>query len=156
MADDVRSEEIPSKSDNTAIRRWLPWAGALLLAFLLGLLPMWWAKMSVDYELTEARRELKRGQLQNTLSSAAIYSRRGEYETARQAASGFFTDVQAEVDNANSSVLAAAEKTQMPAILGTRDDIITLLSRGDPASGERLSDVYVEYRAATAAPSVPQ
>ena len=157
MADDeVRSGEGRNQPANTASRRWLVWAGALLLAFLLGLLPMWWAKMGVDYKLEQAIRELKRNGLQGSLSAAAVYSRRGEYETARQNASGFFTDVQAELDNANSSVLSAAEKTQMPAILGARDDIITLLSRGDPASGERLSDLYVEYRAATAAPSVPQ
>ena len=44
---------------------------------------------------------------------------------------------------------AAAVLPQLPQLLGNRDDIITLLSRADPASAERLSNLYVEYRAAT-------
>ena len=32
--------------------------------------------------------------------------------------------------------------------LNQRDDVITLLARSDPASADRLSDLYVSYRAA--------
>ena len=144
-----RSDEVRVEPKNDATRKWLLRLGALLIAFLLGLLPMWWAKSSVTYELEQAKRELRRQQFHNTLSSAAVYARRGEYETARQSMSTFFTEAQAELDKPDSTVYSAAEKSQVPALLSNRDDIITLLSRGDPASAERLSDLYVTYRAAT-------
>ncbi len=151
MADEhVRSEEVRNEPKDDTTRRWLIRAGALLLAFLLGLLPMWWAKMSVDYDLQQARRELRRQQLHNTLSSATVYARRGEYETARQSMSTFFTETQAEVEKADASVYSPAERSQMPSLFNGRDDIITLLSRADPASAERLSDLYITYRSITA------
>ena len=130
-------------------RRWLIWAALVAAAFLLGLLPMWWSKSTVSAELDRARIELRRQEHLNSLSAAAVYARRGEYETSRQHVSKFFTDMQAELDNADSKTLNGQERTQMPQLLANRDDIITLLSRADPASAERLSNLYVEYRAAT-------
>jgi hypothetical protein len=147
--EDVRSDEVRNAPKGDDTRKWLIRVGALLIAFLLGLLPMWWAKMSVDYDLQQARRELRREQLHNTLSSATVYARRGEYETARQSMSTFFTEAQVELDKADKSAYNAAERSQMPAMLNDRDDIITLLSRADPAAAERLSDLYVSYRSAT-------
>ena len=130
-------------------RKWLIWAGAIALAFLLGLLPMWWSKRNVSAELDHTRVELQQRQQLNSLAAAAIYARRGEYETARQHASQFFTDVQAELDYGESKVLDAQERAQMPQLMANRDEIITLLSRADPASAERLSNLYVEFRAVT-------
>jgi hypothetical protein len=147
--ENVRSDEVGPEPKNDAARRWLFRLAALLIAFLLGLVPMWWAKMGVDYELEQAKRDLRRHQIQNTLSAAAVYARRGEYETARQSVSAFFTETQAELDNADSKVLTAAERSQLPGLMSGRDDVITLLSRGDPAAAERLSDIYVAYRAVT-------
>jgi|SRR5687767_12782037 len=150
MADeDLRSKEVRNEPKDDATRRWLMRLGALLIAFLLGLLPMWWAKTGVDHELEQAKRDLRRQQIQNTLSAAAVYARRGEYETARQSVSTFFTETQAELDKADSTVLTAAERSQLPTLLSGRDDVITLLSRGDPAAAERLSDIYVAHRAIT-------
>jgi hypothetical protein len=140
---------IDERRDAGASRRWLIWAGLVALAFLLGLLPMWWAKSNVSAELDRTKVELQRQQHLNSLSAAAVYARRGEYETSRQYASKFFTDMQAELDNADSKIFNAQERTQMPQILASRDDVITLLSRADPASAERLSNLYVEYRTAT-------
>ena len=148
---DAEEERVVMDGRRNAVasRRWLIWAGLVALAFLLGLLPMWWAKSKVSAELDRTTVELKRQQHLNSLSAAAVYARRGEYETSRQYASRFFTDMQAELDNGESKIFNAHERTQIPQILATRDDIITLLSRADPASAERLSNLYVEYRAAT-------
>ena len=139
--------DVPQESATS--RRWLIWPALIAAAFLVGLLPMWWSKSNVSAELDRTNLELRRQEHLNTLSAAAVYARRGEYETARQSASQFFTDMQAELDNAESKTLTPQERTQLPQLLASRDDIITLLSRADPASAERLSDIYVEYRAAT-------
>ena len=135
--------------ERPASRRWLIWPALAVAAFLAGLLPMWWAKTNVSTELDKTKVELIRQQRLNSLSAAAVYARRGEYETARQNASKFFTDMQAEMDNPESKVLTPQDRMQFPQLLANRDDIITLLSRADPASAERLSNLYVEYRAAT-------
>ena len=137
------------RRDAATSRKWLIWAGLIVLAFLLGLLPMWWSKSNVSAELDRTKIQLKRQEHLNSLSAAAVYARRGEYETARQYASKFFTDMQAELDNSESKILNAQERTQVPQLLANRDDVITLLSRADPASAERLSNLFVEYKAAT-------
>lgn len=135
--------------ERTASRRWLIWPALVVAAFLVGLLPMWYAKSNVSAELDKTNVELVRQQQLNSLSAAAIYARRGEYESARQNASRFFTEMQAEINNAESKVLTPQDRMQLPQLLANRDDVITLLSRADPASAERLSNLYVEYRAAT-------
>ena len=131
-------------------RRWLIWPALIVVAFLAGLLPMWALMKGIEYDLRDARVGLQRNLLLNDLSAAAVYARRGEYETARQNASKFYTDIQTELGNAESTTLTAAERAQMPQLLTSRDEILSLLSRADPASAERLSNLYVEYRLATA------
>lgn len=133
----------------TASPRWLIWPALVVLAFLLGLLPMWYSKYNLSQEFDKTKVELVRQQQLNSLAEAAVYARRGEYETARQNASKFFTDMQAEIDNPESKILTPQDRMQLPPLLASRDDIITLLSRADPAAAERLSNLYVEYRAAT-------
>lgn len=148
--ENIRSTALHEPPQSDFVRKWLIRAAVVLAAFLIGLVPMWLSKRSVDSELVQTKRELRRDQLQNGLAAAAVYARRGEYETARQNASTFFTDMQTELNNADSTLFSPQEKTQMPAILSSRDDVITLLSRGDPAAAERLSNLYVDYRSATA------
>jgi hypothetical protein len=150
MADEeTRTEQAANPPQDDRVRRWLIRLVVLVVVFLLGFVPMWWSKRSVANDLDQTKRELRRSQLQNTLSAAAVYARRGEYETGRQSASSFFTELQAELDNTGSTVLTTQEKTQIPALFSSRDDVITLLSRNDPAAAERLSDLYVAYRAVT-------
>jgi hypothetical protein len=92
-----------------------------------------------------AENELSLARLRNMLASAVIDARRGDYEPARQAASQFFTSLQAETDKAASN-LTQAQRTGMQTLFAGRDEIITLLARSDPASADRLSDLYVSYR----------
>ena len=150
---DAEEERIVTEErrESAASRRWLIWPALIVVVFLAGLLPMWWSKSNVSAELDRTKVELKRQQHLNSLSAAAVYARRGEYETSRQYASKFFTDMQAELDNAESKLFNAQERTQIPNLLANRDDVITLLSRADPASAERLSNLFVEYRLATGA-----
>jgi hypothetical protein len=148
---DVEEERIDTDRPmvRTASKRWLIWPALVVAAFLAGLLPMWYSRYYLSQEFDKAKVDLVRQQNLNSLSAAAVYARRGEYETARQNASKFFTDMQAEMDNAESKVLTPQDRMQLPQLLASRDDIITLLSRADPAAAERLSNLYVDYRAAT-------
>jgi len=79
-------------------------------------------------------------------ASAAIDARRGDYETARQAASDFFTVLRAETNKGVDSALSQAQKDGAQPLFTQRDQIITLLARGDAASADLLSDLYVSYR----------
>ena len=119
-----------------------------LFVFLLGLIPMWLKARDSVVQLDAARRELRLSQTQGTLASAVIDARRGEYETARQTASDFFTTLRGELDAGVESPLNFRQREAAAPLLKQRDEIITLLARRDPASADRLSNLYVAYRAA--------
>ncbi|HEX8556894.1 MAG TPA: hypothetical protein VF668_02270 [Pyrinomonadaceae bacterium] len=121
---------------------------AALVVFLLGLTPMWLKAREAEAQRDAARRVLRLSRTQGTLASAVIDARRGEYETARQTASDFFTALRVEIDAGEDSPLGARQREAAAPLLGRRDQVITLLARGDPAAAESLSDIYVSYRAA--------
>jgi hypothetical protein len=128
------------------IRRFILYGALLLLAFLLGLVPMWWVNSQCSSSLAEAERQTSLARMQNSLASATIYAQRGDYETARQAASDFFTALRTETTDGVDSGLSEAEISSLQPLLTRRDEIVTLLARGDTASADLLSDLYVSYR----------
>jgi hypothetical protein len=134
------------------MRRIIIYGAVLLAAFLLGLVPMWLKARQCAGSLAEADRQLFLVRVQHDLASAAIDARRGEYEPARQAASQFFTSVRAEIDEGEASDLTQAQRQGAAPLLAERDELITLLARSDPAAADRLSDLYVRYRAALGQP----
>jgi hypothetical protein len=157
----TKSEDDPKTTGNGSsiwqdnrVRRILLYAGVLLVVFLVGLVPMWLKYRTSSHELNAAQASLRVSNLQNTVANAAIDSRRGEYEPARQAASDFFTNLQAEIDRGNDSVFTEAQREVLRSMFATRDETITLLARSDPASADRLADLYTKYRQVIA--SVPQ
>ncbi len=128
------------------MRRVVIYAVLVLVAFLLGFVPMWLQSRECSSGLSEAENQIKLARIQIGLASAAIDARRGDYEPARQAASSFFTSVRAEVDMGNASALSSAQREGVQPVLTRQDEIITLLARSDPAAADRLSDLYVSYR----------
>ena len=132
----------------TIIKRVGIYLAAALVIFLLGLIPMWLKAREAAAQRDAARRELRLSQTQVMLAATAIDARRGEYETARQSASDFFTSLRTELDAGKDSPFSPRQREAMVLLLDRRDEIITLLARSDPASAERLSDLYVSYRAA--------
>jgi hypothetical protein len=129
-----------------SIRRIGIYAVVLLFVFLLGLIPMWLKARGSASSLADAEHQLTLLKMQNSLASAVISSRRGDYEPARQATSQFFTALRAEVDKGSASSMTQAQKDGVQPLFAGRDEIITLLARGDPAASDRLSDLYVAYR----------
>lgn len=133
---------------NERVRRIAIYAVILLAVFLLGLVPMWLKAREHARERDAAQTTLRVNQLQNKLATAAIDARQGRYEPARQAASEFFTEMRAEIERGRTSALNQAQQNNLRPLLDARDDAITLLARSDPASADRLVDLYNSYRQA--------
>lgn len=131
---------------NPLVRKVTIYGAVLIAVFLIGFVPMWMTGRERAHDLAEVQIQLKVAQLQNLLASSVIHSRRGEYEPARKSASDFFTGLRSELELENSSILSQAQRERVKPLLSQRDEIITLLSRSDPASSDRLSDFYVLYR----------
>src|SRR5215213_9224466 len=130
------------------VRRLIIYAGVLLFGFLLGFIPMWLQARASAAKLADVERRLTLGGLQGDLASAAIDARRGDYEPARQSVSQFFTSLRAEIEKEDTSYFTQAQRAGAQSLFAGRDEIITLLARSDPASADRLSDLYVAYRKA--------
>ena len=135
---------------NNRGRRLIIYAVLLLVVFLAGLVPMWLKSRTQARERDAAQASLRISNLQNMLGNAAIDARRAEYEPARQAASDFFTNLQIELDRGRDSAFNEGQRNALRSVFATRDDTITLLARSDPASADRLVDLYTKYRQAIA------
>src|SRR5215213_142755 len=128
-------------------RRVSIYAAVLLAVFLLGLIPMWLVARGRAAERDAAQRDLRLCRLDNSILSAAVDARRGEYERARVAASNFFTSLHEQVDQVTRpSDLTVAQIEGLKPLLNQRDDLITLLARSDPASADRLAELYISFR----------
>ncbi len=119
-------------------------AVAALVGFLIGFVPIWLSSTGYQEELDSIVRTLRPSVLQNDLATATINARRGEFERAREQASSFFTGLRAELERDESS-FAIAQQEAVRSILTERDDTITQLARRDPASTDRLTDLYFSY-----------
>jgi hypothetical protein len=143
MSEDLQPK--PTKS-SSVMQRYLIYAAVLLIVFLLGLIPMWLKARTANSSLTEAEHQLALCKMQNDLASAVIDARRGDYEPARQALSRFFTSLSADTNKGDSSNYTEAQRNSMQPLFVRRDELITLLARNDPASADRISDLFVAYR----------
>lgn len=142
------NQEIGQSSRN---KRLLIYIAIVAIAFLLGLVPMWWKSRSCASQLTSVQQALTISSLQNNLANATLDAKRGDYEPARQAVSEFFTKLRVEVDRGSDSVFNEGQRTNLAPVFSGRDDTITLLARSDPASVDRLTDLYLKYRQVAAA-----
>ena len=142
------STEQPRSFEAGSRLKWIAiFAGILAAAFLLGLVPMWLKARTSNNERDAARREARLCKLQLTLATASISARRGEYEVARQATSDFFTALHNQVEGTGGDPdLTSPQRESLKPLLNDRDNLITLLARGDPASADRLSDLYASYQ----------
>ena len=120
-------------------------AALIFAAFLLGFVPMWLTARTRTIERDAVEQALRLSQLESTLAAAALQARRGDYEPAREAASTFYRNLQAELDR-SPSIVSASQREMMQPLLAQRDQLITLLARADPAGADRLADSYVSYR----------
>jgi len=138
----------PPARPNPLARRLGVYAAVLLAGLLIGFVPTWLKSRANADALAASEKQLTSARVRNSLASAAIDARRGEYEPARQAASQFFTSLRAEADKGEASALTQAQKAGVEPLFAQRDEVITLLARSDPAAADRLTELYVAYRKA--------
>jgi|GEM_PF-1193603 len=115
-----------------------------LVLFLLGFLPQWSRARSATRELAETRQELRIARLGSRLGAALTESLRGNYERSRQLTAEFYTGLQ----DATARVEDPARRRALEGIQAQRDEMITLLSRAQPESTQRLMLLYTTYHAA--------
>ncbi len=120
-------------------------AGIVVAAFLIGLVPMWITARNNAAERDTARTELRKSEIANLLSGSIVDARRGEYETARQEASDFFTRLRVEDEKGDSGFLTADQRSKIKPIFSDRDATITMLAQRDPAALDRLTNVYMSF-----------
>jgi hypothetical protein len=143
----MNEEKQPKPVKTTSsMRRAAIYSVVLLVVFLFSFVPMWLKVRECSANLSQTERHLSTARIENTLASAAIDARRGNYEPALQSASNFFTSLRDEIDKGNNSALSQTQREGLRPVLAPRDEIITLISRSDPASADRLSDLYVSCR----------
>lgn len=143
MNEELKSNEVPAKP-----RKLTAWLPVLVLCgtFLVGFVPMWLKSSRLNAELFRAERQARVQQIQMTFADATLDARRGDYEPARQRMASFFTLVNAELDRGIGSALPSGSAQTLKPLLSQRDNLITLLARGDPAAAERLATAYADFR----------
>lgn len=146
-----------SERPNRGLPSWLWWALALIVVFLLGFVPMWLQYREANNANEMIRKDLRRADVSRQLLTSIVEARAGEYEQARQNASDFFTNLDAEIKRGDEGNLKAGERENLKAVFTNRDNIITMLAQRDPAASERLMDIYQIYKGTidTAKPAVP-
>lgn len=115
-------------------------AAALVIGFLLGFVPEHIGRGHADQRLAEARLELRLSRDLGRLGAALAESMRGNYERARQLMAGTFSDLQA----TSVQVSDPRRRQALNGFLSQRDEIITLLSRAQPESSQRLMILYTQ------------
>lgn len=142
------NDSIIVEKPQSNLTRWGLYALILLMVFLIGFIPMWLQKKDVAQQLDATQKELRKSEIKGLLTTAIVESKRGEYEPARQDTSEFFTRLDAEIKKGEESALTSEERGKLKTIFDNRDSTITMLAQRDQASTERLTDIYVNYRAA--------
>ncbi len=144
----ANANEVKQNSTDNRGKRILIYAAVAVVIFLLGVVPMGIMTYSRSVERDQARHELRLCTIQAGLASATIDARLGNYEPARQAASNFFTDLRTEIDKGSASAFDQSQRENLKTLLTPRDEVVTLLARGDPAGADRLSNIFTAYKKA--------
>ncbi|HET7275426.1 MAG TPA: hypothetical protein VFI91_09710, partial [Longimicrobiaceae bacterium] len=130
-------------------------AAVVVIAFFIGFLPQWSkargirsemeaSRIEMEQQITALESDLQIARLEGRLGAAMAESLRGNYERARQLMVSFYTDLEKSVPD----ITDPAQLAEMQAIMDQRFEIVTLLSRAEPESTERLMLMYTRYFAA--------
>jgi biopolymer transport protein ExbB/TolQ len=123
---------------------------AVVFAFALGFGWQYARASRAERSLEQATLDLSFKRLEATLSASALQAAGGSYEAARGLASDFFNGLQRNIHRA-----PADDRAELAAILGQRDEVITLLSRAQPTAPEVVARLAEQFRAALEGPEMP-
>lgn len=123
-------------------RRFLFVAFLVIAAFLGGFVPQWLEARSLRAELDQTELRLRLADAHRMLGMASHEAQRSNYASAGLAAAQFF-DQSATL--ARTDALANDARTQVALLSYTsqRDEVMALLSAGDPAVRERLAGMFL-------------
>jgi hypothetical protein len=116
---------------------------AVVLAFGAGFGWQYYEASQVREELVDTRRQLMVERLRVRLGQAAMAAQVGNYESARQRMSSFFTELDAAAPTLPAPLDAIAAQ-----IMARRDDVITGLSRANPEYADVLYGMLDRFRSA--------
>jgi hypothetical protein len=116
----------------------------ILVAFLIGFVPTWSHARNLEHRLSVTDQELRLARVQGRLGAALAEAMRSNYERSRQLMTGVFSELQA----VHPALEQPERRAAAEQILQQRDEIITLLSRAEPESVQRLMLLYTRYSAA--------
>jgi hypothetical protein len=125
-------------------------AVAAIVGFGIGALWQYASARSYSQRLDTVETTYTFQRLEATLGAATIEAQRGSFEIARQLASDFFTDLQA-----NAARAPVGQQQVFRDILQNRDAMITALSRSDQQSGSLLAQLFTRFRIARGEPVGP-
>lgn len=123
-------------------RRFLLVLFLLAAAFLGGFIPQWLEVRSLRAQLERTDLRLRLADAHRALGVASQEAQRSNYASAAEAASRFF-DVTATL--ARTDAFEEEQRTRVALLSYTaqRDEIMALLSAGDPAARERLAGLFL-------------
>lgn len=119
---------------------------AVLLVFLLGLVPMWMRAARIGRERDAAWRQARALGLETLVAAGTIDAQRGQYDLARENVSLFFRVVREELDRGSDSVLSPAQLEQLRQLAVGRDYLIALLTRRNPVAAQQVTELYMNSR----------
>ncbi|MGZ8781691.1 MAG: hypothetical protein ACXW31_17370 [Thermoanaerobaculia bacterium] len=123
-------------------RRFLFVALLLIAAFLAGFVPQWLEVRSLRAELDKTELQLRLADAHRTLGMASHEAQRSNYANAAQAAAKFF-DQSATLSRTDAVVNEARTSVALLSYTAQRDEVMALLSAGDPAARERLAGMFL-------------
>lgn len=141
MVDTGTQTQTPAATPRKGGRGFLWGFIAVLLAFGAGFGWQYYEASLIREELAQTQQELKVERLRVRLGQAAISAQNGDYETARQRMSDFFTRLDASLPDLPEAVARMGND-----FLATRDDVITGLSRSNPEYAGLLYNMLDRFR----------
>ncbi len=132
----------PPPARGNAGRRFLLVVFLLAAAFLGGFIPQWLEVRTLHESLATTELQYRLAEAHRTLGIASHEAMRSNYANAAQFAGQFFDQCGA---LARSEAFAKEPRTRiaLQSYLQQRDELMAMLSAGDPASRERLAGMFL-------------
>ena len=140
--------KVKEKTASSPLIKWSIFAAVVIIAFLVGMIPMMMQKWAVQEELATTQTQLRKAEMKNLLTSSIVEANRGEYELARQNMTDFFQRLRAEDEKGDEGFLTQDQRGKMKPIFDASYAVITMLAQRDQASVERLNSIYSTYQQA--------